>query len=355
VKRVVFVAPGVAPPWTEGRKNFVRDLAQTLRLAGHSVEVLNGGVTDDGSSTGVGLALAPLRVLFELRAYLHDHKDIDTVVLFPYGRFVGLTGAVNQAFLHIAQRISRARGLPQIPLFYSCAGLSLHVLSARFAPALAVGRSIPGVKRISLGINHRDLRWRSAYDVPMRLLFLCGYQKAKPSVLREVLDERGLRDLLAAGNALAESGMQLTIAIPFLRDASMRALLESEIARLCPAIDVQLSGDIPPLDALMTHDVFIFPYRVEHSVFVPTSLLEAMSIGIPVIAADHAMYHDLTHDDENLRCGLHRPGDSRDLVLAVKEMVRNYPAAVTRAAETREQIREQWTLQRCADELLAAL
>ena len=355
MKRVVFVAPSVAPPWTEGRKNFVRDLAQALRIAGHSVKVLSGGVTGENSSSGVRLALAPVSVLFELRAYLHDHKDIDAVVLFPYGRFNGVTGTVNQAFLHLAQRISRAKGSPQVPLFYSCAGLSLELLGARFAPAMTVGRSGPGLKRISLGINHRDLRWRAACDVPIRLLFLCGYQKTKPSVLQEVLDERGLRDLLAAGNALAELGMQLTVAIPFLRDASMQALLGSEIARLCPALDVQLSGDVPPADALMAHDVFVFPYRVGHAVFVPTSLLEAMSIGIPVIAADHAMYHDLTHEHENFRCGLHRPGDQRDLVRAVKEMARNYSVAVTRAAETREQIREQWTLKRCADELLAAL
>jgi glycosyltransferase involved in cell wall biosynthesis len=355
VKRVVFVAPGVAPPWTEGRKNFVRDLDQTLRLAGHSVKVLSGGVTAENSSSRVSLALAPVSVLFELRAYLHDQKNIDAVVLFPYGRFNGVTGAVNQAFLRLGQRISRAKGSPQVPLFYSCAGLSLEVLSARFAPAMAVGRTAPGLKRISLGINHRDLRWRNASDVPIRLLFLCGYQKAKPSVLQEVLDERGLSDLLAAGNALAESGMQLTIAIPFLRNASMRALLESEIARLCPALIVQLSGDVPPADALMTHDVFVFPYRAEHAVFVPTSLLEAMSIGIPVVAADHAMYHDLTHDGENLRCTLHRPGDPSDLTRAVKEMAQSYPAAITRAGRAREQIRAQWTLQRCADELLAAL
>jgi glycosyltransferase involved in cell wall biosynthesis len=105
----------------------------------------------------------------------------------------------------------------------------------------------------------------------------------------------------------------------------------------------------------MAHDVFIFPYRIEHAVFVPTSLLEAMSIGIPVIAADHVMYRDLTHDGDQPRCALHRTGDSGDLANVTAQLSRNYADAVVLAARTRGQIREQWTLPQCADELLIAL
>jgi glycosyltransferase involved in cell wall biosynthesis len=169
------------------------------------------------------------------------------------------------------------------------------------------------------------------------------------------LYERGLADLLDAGNAMAAENIRLTIAVPFLRDTRMRKRLRREIAHRCPTLDVVLQEEVDPYALFQTHDVFAFPYRRTHSVFVPTSLLEAMSVGIPVIAANHKMYHDLTVSNNSARCGLHRVGDSEDLTRNLFAMRNAYNVEIEKARMVSGDVRREWTVERAADELLAGI
>lgn len=317
---------------------------------GCGVEVITGRSCNGSGRHYKG---APFRTLFALRDRLRRPGEIDEVVLFPYGRFSGAAGWVNRAFLALARKLCASALASHSTVFYSCAGMAIETLGKRYAPALAVGRTAaPGIQRISLGIHHSEQRWKRRPGDPTRWLYLCGYQHAEPSVLEQVLDERGLQDLLLAGPGLAALGVELTIAIPLLRDAAMRDLLEARVARHCPMLEVHLTGSLPPLDALLSHDVFVFPYRTEHAVFVPTSLLEAMSVGIPVLAADHAMYADLTHDRAVDNCALHRAADPDDLLQKARALFADYEAAVARSARVRERVRSEWTLEHCSTELL---
>ena len=348
MKRIVLVAPGVAPPWTEGRKNFVRDLATMLPELGCEVEIIDG--MQRRNETGANGKLAPARAWSALRSRL-DRDPMDTLVaLFPYGRLSGYIGAINRLFLRTARHTCDVRRVPHVSVFYSAAGVTLDALG-RYAPALAVGREAPNVRPIHLCIPHADRTWKPS-TTPKRALFLCGYQHTTRAELESVLNERGLRDLLRAGSTLVELGLRLTIAIPFLRDPRMRDRLAAEVARLCPSLEVEMDGATTPIDALCSHDLFVFPYRTEHAVFVPTSLLEAFSVGIPVVAADHPMFAALTRDAGKARCGLHTPGDADDLGRAVATVVSDFGAAVTRAARARVEIRETWTIRRSAEELL---
>jgi glycosyltransferase involved in cell wall biosynthesis len=351
VKRILLVAPGVVPPWTEGRKNFVRDLASVLPVGGCEVEIIDGAPR--GMRSLVDRLLAPLRACWTLRARLARLDAPVSVALFPYGRFSGAIGLLNRLFLRAARRTCAAERVQAVVVFYSAAGLALDDLD-EYTPAFAVGREAPGVRAIPLGITHEDRAW-PASAAPKRALFLCGYQDASPSVLEAVLEERGLRDLLRAGSALGALGLKLTIAIPFLRDARMRERLMAEAALLCPSLDIELDAATAPLDALCSHDVYLFPYRADHAVFVPTSLLEAFSVGIPVIAADHAMYEALSRGDGETRCALHRAGDARDLARVAAGVVAEWNAATVRASTTRAWVRETWTLRRSAAVLLGAV
>lgn len=296
-----------------------------------------------------------LSALRQLGALSDGSNVVDAVVVFPYGTFHGLRGRVNTWLLRRSRAICANAGITQIPVFYSCVGLEMDQLGHRFGPALAIGRSGPGITSMHLGIRHQSRTWRPLGDGLQRLLFLCGYQKPTARALHDVLHERGLADLLDAGNVIASENIRLTVAVPFLRDAHMRERLRVEIARRCPTLDVELQDEVDPYTLFQCHDAFAFPYLSQHSVFVPTSLLEAMSIGIPVIAADHAMYRDLTVAKTGDRCSLHRVGDPLDLARILRAMRQDYDVAVERARIVSGEVRKEWTIEHAADELLAAI
>jgi Glycosyl transferases group 1 len=348
VKRVVLLAPGATPPLTEGRKKFVVDLAQALQAKGIQVRVLDG-------SPASSIAIMVWRSLHQLRVLLRSSEPIDGVAVFPFGTFGGLRGRVNTWFLRQARNLCVQAGVAQIPVFYSCAGLSLASVGASFGPALAVGCAAQGVAPIHLGIRHPDRVWRPTESGLTRLLFLCGYQHPTQRALGDVLNERGLADLLDSGDELAQANIRLTVAIPFLRDMRIRQNLLAQSARRCPKLKIDMLDEVDPGALFMSHDAFVFPYRSEHAVFTPTSMLEAMSIGIPLIAADHAMYRGLTNAEDGPRCALHKVGDARDLARVAIEMQRGYDLAVRTAQAASIQVRAQWRLEIAADDLLRAL
>jgi glycosyltransferase involved in cell wall biosynthesis len=187
------------------------------------------------------------------------------------------------------------------------------------------------------------------------VLFLCGYQLPTRRALNDVLEQRGLIDVLRVGNVLADAEIRVSIAVPFLRNTAVRDKLFRVARDLCPKLQMKFLAEIDPIRALLAHDAFLFPYRAVHSVFIPTSLLEAMSVGIPVVAADHAMYRTLTMSDNAARCVLHKVRDADDLAVQILALKRDYPAAVSRSANAAVAIRKEWIIERSADELLAAI
>jgi len=118
---------------------------------------------------------------------------------------------------------------------------------------------------------------------------------------------------------------------------------------------ILLDGETGAVAALATHTIFIFPYVSEHEVFVPTSMLEAMLVGIPIVACDRRMYRDLTCSGGVARCGLPAEDSVEGLREELQDCIDNLPVARMRAARAREDVRLEWTVERAADDLLAAL
>lgn len=348
MKDIVLVAPGVHPPLTEGRKLFVLDLAETLRERGFAVEVISGSA-DAGGVRAIHQSLQRLRVRCKSRS------RIDAVGVFPYGRFEGFRRIANEWLIVRALACARRYRIPALPVFYSCAGLPIEEVDRKFAPALAIGVSTGGIDALSLGVSREMRVWQPVRPAMQRLLFLCGYQQATSDALHGVLYERGLFDLLAAGNGLANAGMRLSIAIPFLREASMRDRVFELAKRICPDLEIDLQDSVDPSSAFTGYDAFVFPYRADHAVFVPTSLLEAMLAGIPVIASRHEMYRSLTGTGGNARCELHNAGDPGDLLRAVLRMHGAYESAVRRAQVNSSVVAENWNLRIGAEEFMASL
>lgn len=348
MKRIALIAPGVKPPLTEGRKLFVTDLAEALRRNGFDINIANGGEHASGLR-GIRNSLR------QMEEYCSVHPRIDAAVVFPYGTFTGLRRPVNRWFAGKALSIARRSGIPAMPIFYSSEGLSIEEIGKKYAPALAVGMSGAGVESIHLGISREMPPWTPRGNGLRDLLFLCGYQDCTQAALNDVLHGRGLIDLLRAGNALADSGQRLTIAIPFLKDLGMRNRLDKLLREICPNLTVFLRDSVDPWEVFNEYDAFLFPYRTPHAIFVPTSLLEAMSAGIPVIAADHAMYRALTLNRGMPRCCLHRIGDPADLTNQVRAMKEQYDDAARRSAAEAALIRREWNIDVSANELTDAL
>lgn len=347
MKRLLFLAPGVKAPLTEGRKLFVTDLAATLREQEIGVEVLTG------SQAGGG-ATAIFQVVRELRVRLSHKTAPEAVALFPYGTFGGMRGWVNRYLIYRVRRLCERTGTPVLPVFYSCAGLEMRALERRFAPALAVGTGGFGIQALRLGIRQETPSWKRHDGALHELLFLCGYQENSARALDDVLHVRGLIDLLRVGQDLAGMGLRLSVAIPFLRYDAMRDRVRRLQRKLCPQLEIRLLSEGKPSDLLATHHAFVFPYRGAHSVFIPTSLLEAMSIGIPVLAADQAMYRSLTQSGSQWRCRVHRAADPQDLLMNMQELAAQYPLAQRLAAETSGHVKAVWTIEHSAKELLSA-
>lgn len=345
--RLLFVAPGVAPPLTEGRKLFVTELAELLRQRGVDVEVLDAG----GVSGIRGIA----RSLRDLRIRLGRAHRVSAVFVFPYGTYTGLRAHANRLLVNRVNSLCETAGLFSRPVFYSCAGMAFEDFCARYRPGFAVGRAGDGMTALCLGTSRELPHWSPVNGGPAKLLFLCGYQTASRAALRNVLYERGLIDVLRAGNALAGAGANLTIAIPFLRNPVIRKRLSSMAGVLCPGLRITMVDSGSPIDLLANHDVFLFPYRARHAVFVPTSLLEAIQIGIPTLVADQACYRALTTGATAAGCCLHSAGDWHDLAGQFLRLKQDY-AEVCRGARTAAATaRMTWTLSRSADELLEAI
>lgn len=342
---IVLLAPGAGAPWTEGRKNLVRDLYFEFLHRGHDVSMLSGISMDAG-----GLRIT-LSSLFQCWACFRGNKP-DLLICFPYGRFRGLRGAVNIFFAISARMLSALFKVRVLTLLYSADGRALSSLRKLFGPLAAIGCDAKEVAFVHLGLAEQLPRWTGSQAQVPRLLFLCGYQQARYHSVRGVLEERGFRLLMEALSRL-RTPVHLTVAIPFLRDAGARAAL-AKASTIASNVEIQWQSDGDPRMALAAHDAFIFPYQAEHEVFVPTSMLEAMAIGIPVVATDLAMYGRLTRQDGLPGCFLFPPGDSAALAACIEQFLQDPAAAGTMAERQRNRITEDWNIARTADDVLRA-
>jgi len=94
---------------------------------------------------------------------------------------------------------------------------------------------------------------------------------------------RGLRYLLKAGAALSTLQYRLIIAIPFLRDTDMLEKLRHHPDNQWESGGIEFRSEVALPDVFRGVSAFVFPYGQEEKQFVPTSIVEAMHFGIPVV------------------------------------------------------------------------
>jgi glycosyltransferase involved in cell wall biosynthesis len=358
--KLLLVAPEIAPPWTEGRKKLVYDLAEalteivTLRLitTGDKKEELK--VPCPGYRMEVRSRWQKLHILHKA---LNDALVVwrpDAVCHFPFGSFHGLRGLANRwSIRHIDQRCE-SHGLRCLTILYSITKGSIQTLKKRARElVLAPGRALSELN-MAMGINlSKALCVVSNPHEKPTLLFMAGLQEPRHSILEHVLNERGLEDVVEAGPYFEAAGIRVIVAIPLLRDSKLRDELSYHFTVKSPNLDLDLRPEVSVPEIFQEVDLYLFPYRVELTQFIPTSILEAMAAGVPVVLSDLLMLSPLANGGRTAY--QFRRYDAHHLWEVVSSALADEDGRQKMALRAREFVQAKWSIDRTVQELLNIL
>lgn len=127
--------------------------------------------------------------------------------------------------------------------------------------------------------------------------------------------EKGVRDLLVAADRLHADGMKFELAL--MGDSRDSALLEEARSRQYTIVTGWLN-QLEVLGNLATSDIFVLP---SHDEGLPMSMIEAMSLGLPLIVTDVGTISDVITDGREGY--LLTPGDIDELTDAIKSLLTN--------------------------------
>ena len=185
------------------------------------------------------------------------------------------------------------------------------------------------------------------------LLFMAGLQETRRSMLQHILNERGLADMVAAGPHFEAAGFRVIVAIPLLRDRKLRNELRQHFTERSPNLDLDLRFEVSVPEIFQEVDIYIFPYRVELTQFIPTSILEAMAAGVPVILSDLAMLSPLANDGRTAY--QFRRYDANHLWGVVRSVMADEHGRQAMAFRAREFVQTEWSIDRSVKDLLSIL
>ena len=303
--RILLVAPEICSPWTEGRKKFVRDLAFALSTE-HDVMVLctraKGRTTDlpvpyNAAERGWG----PFHVLFLHKAIgpLIKNFKPHLVCHFPYATFQHVYRVANTWTMWTVDRLCKRHSVPCFTIMYSISKEATPEMLKPWVRNLVLNQFSSGYeKQVRLGIRFDNktpiIEHRTGIPRHPKLLFMAGMWQQTRKRLNYVLERRGLSTLLRAGKKLTDRGAQLIVAVPLLENPVLRNLLLCDPNNTWPRECIKLTGEVTVPDIFETADLFIFPYARDESSFIPTSVIQSMAWGTPVILSDHAFLINLT-------------------------------------------------------------
>lgn len=358
--KVLIVALGLEPPWTEGRKNMLRDLIPVLSR--HvDLRILSVGRSnfkcEDFFSIGSRYYQRHRKPSQFVTLMLHLWKDLnswrpDFIFHFPYGTFSGLRGVMNYATLLCVNRISFLNRVPCLTTLYSMTNGNLNRLQRLAHPCATVGVEGWAGYAVNTGIKKiQNDQFQPTNS--KKLLFMAGYQDDNPRLLASILHDRGLIDILKIGTELAHDGFSLSVAIPLLRYPKREFELTSLIDRYCRDLPVTLYTQEFISELAEAHSLFIFPYRKHHNVFIPTSVLEAMSIGIPVVLSDQPMFRPLIESGVEKIARTYEPGNKKALLDTILQATTDWKFTENCARRARIYVREHWSIEKTAEQMLA--
>jgi len=329
--RLLVAAPGLGAPWTEGRKNLVRDLVLELSFRHEVMTITSGSLNLDGLASdwvqvqGRSRLEAILRLVKSTKTLLRD-SQFDACLYFPHGTFTGARKVANEWSIATLRRASELRSTRFRTILYSIDGRPSKKAVIAADDVLASG-GLPNGRCIPMGISIRS--WpimEAASSSQKRLLFMAGMTDR--GELDQVLHKRGLATILQCGSELSSQGFTLRVAVPFLGSGDTSTAVMNSSINSWPDHAIQFDGVVSVPQVFSISDILVFAYTTSIQAFRPTSVMEAMMAGKPVVLPDHTWLR--RHVDRNAATWF-APGDPVELLRAVLKADAEYAALAEKA------------------------
>lgn len=308
----------------------------------------------------------------------HPIRFVDTFLLALRTSRPGLKGLLFQLFYFMEAILaaSRLRGQRRVQLHNHFGDQSgtVTMLTGRFCRLpYSVSFHGPHIFFDPLGQRIKDKALRAAFNRCISffcrsqiMLFMDNYEPARCPIVHcgvnsaaypyrdprsdvtrilsvaRLAPEKGFRYLLEAFSAAARNNpaVQLRLA----GDGPMRSELQEQARQLGIAERVVFLGratEAEILDELTMADIFVLPSLAEG---LPVSLMEAMSVGVPVIATNVAAVGELIDDGRSGR--LVPPTDAGSLGHALSELMHDHEKRIAFARAGRIKIEAEFELER---------
>jgi glycosyltransferase involved in cell wall biosynthesis len=150
--------------------------------------------------------------------------------------------------------------------------------------------------------------------------------------------EKGLQSLIDAWPAVQKTFLYARLTL--IGEGPERPAIEARIARLGLGDVIKLPGASPdPGSVLRDSDLFVLPSREEG---MSIALLEAMAMGIPIVAS--AIPGNLKLVDDGVHGRLAHPGDPDDLARAIVAQWSDPEAAAWMGLEARRRVQDRYSI-----------
>lgn len=294
------------PAWRTGAQRHAADLIFGLRAAAMASRVSRGNAPD----------------------VLHVHGDVvDAVVLGRVGRFLGIP-----VVLTVHSRLNQRRRYRAVarPAFRGIDGFI--AVSAQAAEDLeSVGVDRARIAQISSGVDVDRFTGATNREVLRRALGVSDGVTVVTFIGR-LHPVKGVATLIRAARSLPETRFRVLVG----GDGPEQQALRVAAGNLA---HVQFLGELTREDVVRTltaSDLFVMP-SVDlpgHCEGTPTSVIEAMAAGLPVIASDSGGLPGLVREPDN---GIvFRQGNADQLTRAIARLADDPATAATIAARNRD-------------------
>jgi glycosyltransferase involved in cell wall biosynthesis len=357
---ILIVGADITPPWSEGRKKLIHDVAARLNQI-YTVRVVTTGPITVNIVDSCSRHQKKINFSYQKITRLHQEVDKtlskwvpDAVLHFPFGTFHGLRRIANVWSMRYIDKQCARYGLRCLTILYSITRGSLEELKRTVRElVVAPGAGWDGLT-ITMGTDLGDTHYiDSKHGGKPAVLFIAGLQKHKEKVLKHILLERGLEDVVKASSILVEAGVRVIVAIPLLSNSRLRNKLYQRFMKECPQLDLDLRSSISIPEIFKEIDLYLFPYRKELTQFIPTSVIEAMGAGRPVVLSDLDMFASL--GNEGRTAYLFRRGDSRHLGEVVVKALSNPEDRREKACAARKFVTENWSIDKTVSDIMEIL
>jgi|GEM_PF-1558135 len=356
--KLLFVAPEICTPVTEGRKRFIIDLLEALSGA-DQVFLLTTRVAGQSLACSVPAWARecrwPAEHLLSIRMGLPKilrRLEPDAAFHFPYGTFHSVYGPANRWIIRAVDRMCGQSKVPCATVMYSIdQPMTLERLKTTASCVVPVTQSTNEALELPLGINASAWPSVPCKENASTLLFMAGMWQAKRERVDHVLHLRGLGTLLRAGATLGRAGLRLVVASPVFENSGMKDYVLRHFLNRWPVGHLELRGAVKIPDVYQEAALYVFPYQHSIHQFTPTSVIEAMMAGTAVVISDLPFLRDLAQGGS--MAYLFPPGNEEGLAEAVLKALADPEGCRVRSQKARTYAQSKWSILASAEKTRA--